>query len=157
MKQEAAQSSEQKMSRHKCCKAVYKAFLQFSCVRYSSLALSEVSPKHMSHDSVSRWLNSQQLRPREVWENAKELIDPKEPCVLIVDDTVLDKNRSKKIGLVQHQYSGNVHGVVAGIGVVSLLWYGLESKRYIPIDYRVYNKDDDGNKHRYKYGDHNGL
>ncbi|ALB22334.1 hypothetical protein Psal006b_02058 [Piscirickettsia salmonis] len=48
------------MSRHKCTKEIYKAFLQASSVRYSGLALSEVSPKPFSHDSVSRWLQSQQ-------------------------------------------------------------------------------------------------
>ncbi|QGO25498.1 hypothetical protein Psal025_03704 (plasmid) [Piscirickettsia salmonis] len=47
------------MSRHKCTKEIYKAFLQASSVRYSGLALSEVSPKPLSHDSVSRWLQSQ--------------------------------------------------------------------------------------------------
>ncbi|QGP51886.1 hypothetical protein PsalN5692_03385 [Piscirickettsia salmonis] len=50
------------MSRHKCTKEIYKAFLQASSVRYSGLALSEVSPEPFSHDSVSRWLQSQQYR-----------------------------------------------------------------------------------------------
>ena len=44
------------MSRHKCTTELYKAFLQATCVRYSGLALSEVSPYELSHDSISRWL-----------------------------------------------------------------------------------------------------
>ncbi|WP_235603477.1 hypothetical protein, partial [Piscirickettsia litoralis] len=59
------------MSRHKCTNAIYKAFLQATSVRYSGLALSEVSPEPLSHDSVSRWLQSQHFRPREVWHIAK--------------------------------------------------------------------------------------
>jgi len=42
------------MARSKCNKELYKSFLQVSSVRYSGKALSEVSPKELSHDSVSR-------------------------------------------------------------------------------------------------------
>lgn len=41
------------MSRHKCTKELYKAFLQASSVRYSELALSDVSSEELSHDSTS--------------------------------------------------------------------------------------------------------
>jgi len=132
------------MSRHKCTKDIYKAFLQASSVRYSGLALSEVSPEPLSHDSVSRWLNSSNFRPRELWQIAEKHICKEEPCLLIVDDTVLNKNRSEKIGLVHYQYSGNAHDVIAGIGLVNLLWHGLEGKESVPIDYRVHDKDSDG-------------
>lgn len=35
-----------------------------------------------------------------VWSEAKHLIDKFQECLLIADDTVLDKSRSKKIELV---------------------------------------------------------
>lgn len=132
------------MSGHKCTKEIYKAFLQASSVRYSGRALSEVSPESLSHDSVSRWLQSRYFRPREVWQVAEEFIRKEEPCLLIGDDTILDKHRSEKIELVHYQYSGNAHDVLAGIGLVNLLWHGLESREFVPVDYRVYDKDTDG-------------
>lgn len=132
------------MSRHKCTKELYKAFLQASSVRYSGLALSEVSPIQLSHDSISRWLNNKHFRPRELWETSKNEVDPNEPSLLIIDDTILSKVHSNKIELVNYQYSGNVHDVIAGIGLVNLLWYGLEQERSVPIDYRIYDKDSDG-------------
>jgi Transposase DDE domain len=132
------------MSRHKCTKDIYKAFLQASSVRYSGLALSEVSPEPLSHDSASRWLQSQSFRPRGIWDLACAYVNLHEKCWLICDDTILDKNRSQKIELVHKQYSGNVHGVIAGIGLVNLLWHGLECDTSIPIDYRVYDKETDG-------------
>lgn len=113
-----------RMSRHRCSKELYKTFLQASSVRYSGLALSEVSPELISHDSVSRWLNNQSYRPREVWQIANTYINPTEPSLLIADDTVLAKPRSKKIELVNYQYSGNAHDVIAGIGLINLLWHG---------------------------------
>lgn len=132
------------MSRHICTKDLYIAFLQASSVRYSGLALSEVSPKNLSHDSVSRWLKDQNFRPRDIWGIAKHHIDKIEDCLLICDDTVLAKRRSKKIELVNYQYSGNVHDVIAGIGLVNLLWHGLDSGESVPVDYRIYDKDTDG-------------
>lgn len=132
------------MSRSKCSKELYKTFLQVSSIRYSGLALSEVSPSDLSHDSISRWLKSRNYRPRELWELAKTQIRVNEPSLLIADDTVLAKPRSKKIELASYQYSGNVHDVVLGIGLVNLLWHGLESEESVPIDYRIYNKDCDG-------------
>jgi DDE superfamily endonuclease len=132
------------MSKSKCSKELYKIFLQASSIRYSGLALSEVSPIELSHDSISHWLKSKHFRPRELWEISKECISLKEKCLLIADDTILDKHRSKKIELVNYQYSGNVHDVIAGIGLVNLIWHGLESEDSVPVDYRVYNKDTDG-------------
>lgn len=132
------------MSRHRCTKELYKAFLQASSMRYSGLALSEVSPELISHDSVSRWLNTQCFRPREIWQIADNHINFSEPSLLIADDTVLAKPRSKKIELVNYQYSGNAHDVIAGIGLINLLWHGLDSEESIPIDYRIYDKDTDG-------------
>lgn len=132
------------MSNHKCTKDIYKAFLQASSVRYSGLALSEVSPEPLSHDSISRWLSSNSFRPRDIWQIAEGYIRKDEDCLLIADDTILNKSRSEKIELVHYQYSGNAHDVIAGIGLVNLLWHGLENQESVPIDYRVYDKDTDG-------------
>jgi DDE superfamily endonuclease len=132
------------MSRHRCTKELYKAFLQASSVRYSGLALSEVSPIDIAHDSISRWLSDGNFRPRELWKMAEKHISRYEPCLLIGDDTVLSKPRSKKIDLVRYQYSDNEHDVIPGIGLVNLLWHGLDNHESVPIDYRIYDKDTDG-------------
>lgn len=132
------------MSRHKCTQELYKAFLQASSIRYSGLALSEVSPNELSHDSISNWLKKAHFRPRDIWHVAKEHVDLKTPCLLIADDTVLSKTHSKKIESVHYQYSGNAHDVIAGIGLVNLLWHDISETTSVPIDYRVYDKDVDG-------------
>jgi hypothetical protein len=132
------------MARSLCTKELYRTFLQASSVRYSGLALSEVSPVKLSHDSVSRWLKSKTFRPADLWKITEPLITKTRPCLLIADDTVLDKTRSENIELVRYQYSGNEHAVIAGIGLVNLLWHDLEKQESLPIDYRVYDKDTDG-------------
>lgn len=132
------------MSRHRCTKELYKAFLQASSVRYSGLALSDVSPCEISHDSISRFLKDKNFSPKEIWSTAKNLINKNEECLLIADDSVLSKVHSKKIDLVNYQYSGNAHDVVAGIGLINLLWHGCDSENSIPVDYRIYDKETDG-------------
>lgn len=63
---------------------------------------------------------------------------------LIVDDSVQDKRYARKIELVYRQYSGAVHGVVDGIGVVNLLHTSGADQVFYPIDYRVFDPDGDG-------------
>ncbi|PAV01022.1 hypothetical protein CBG25_15430 [Arsenophonus sp. ENCA] len=78
------------------------------------MALSEVSPSPLSHDTVSRWLKSRCFRPKDLWRLVEPSIDKKSPCVLIADDTLIAKTRSRKIEMVHYQYSGNKHDVIAG-------------------------------------------
>ena len=70
------------MSRPRCTQELYKAFLQASSIRYSGLALSEVSPIPLSHDSISRWLADKNVRPRALWSIASQYMRPSEPCLL---------------------------------------------------------------------------
>ena len=121
------------MSRHLCTKELYTAFLQASSIRYSGNALSEVAPDILSHDSISNWLKSRHFAPKNVWMEAKDFIDIDAPNVLIVDDSTLDKHRSRNIKLVQYQYSGNKHAVIPGIGMTNLLWHNLNTGANIPM------------------------
>lgn len=132
------------MPKSKCNKDLYKSFLQASSVRYSGKALSEVSPNQLSHDSASRWLNNSNFRPSGVYKESSKYIDHDAPCLLVGDDTVLSKQYSKKIDLVNYQYSGAVHDVIAGIGMVNLLHHNSANDQSIPLDYRIYDKDTDG-------------
>lgn len=129
------------MGKSKCSKELYQAFLRVTSQRYTAAALSEVSPKELSHDSVSRWLSSARCRPRDVWEASKSRI--KGTGVLIADDTVINKTHSQKISLTRWQYSGTEHGIVKGIGLLNLYWKSQESEG-TPIDFRLYQPADDG-------------
>jgi len=132
------------MSKSKCSRELYCKFLEVTSSRYSALSLSEVAPENMnlSHDSISRWLSSSKVQPKDLWEAASKEIDGN--CgILAFDDVVIDKSRSEKMELVNWQYSGTEHGVVKGIGVVNALWQTSKDE-YTPIDYRIWNPPDDG-------------
>jgi hypothetical protein len=72
--------------------------------------------QQFSHDTINRYLSSEKLTPRLLWENVKPLICPDGEGYLIFDDTVLDKRYSESIELVRRQYSGSEHRVIPGIG-----------------------------------------
>ena len=117
------------------------SFLEANNNRYSGLELSKVSPRPMTHDSVSRWLSHQQYDGINIWDSASRLVDITRGY-LICDDSVLDKRFSRKNEITHCHYSGNVHGLVTGIDMVNMLWSSGEE--YIPVDYRIYDKPSDG-------------
>lgn len=129
-------------------KQIMQAFMQSTQERYSATACTEVSPIKFSHDAVSNYLKQSKLSPKEVFNAVKYRIEEESKYVLCVDDTVLNKNRSKKIELVTKQYSGAVHKLVNGIGVVNS-FLCKDGKSYnkdksFPIDFRIFAKEEDG-------------
>ncbi|MBN1167494.1 MAG: transposase [Methanospirillaceae archaeon] len=109
-----------------------------SCVKvadcYSTLDLS------ISHDSFNRFLSRQSLTTEALWNEVERYVDRKTGW-LVFDNTVLDKNHSKKIECTYFQWSGKHRKVVRGIGLITLIWTdGIVS---FPIDYRIYDKDVD--------------
>jgi hypothetical protein len=98
----------------------------------------------VSHDVVNDFLRQKRFMPRAVWQLVKDRLEDSKDACLIVDDSVHDKRYSRFIELVRTQYSGNEHGVVRGIGVVSLVHSAGKDADFYPIDYRVYAPDVDG-------------
>ena len=62
---------------------------------------------------------------------------------VILDDTVLDKIYNHKISLVRHQYSGNAHDLIKGIGVVNCVYVNHETGSFWAADCRIYAPDSD--------------
>jgi hypothetical protein len=98
----------------------------------------------ISHDKINRYLKNEKLTPSLLWDNVKELIEREENAYLIFDDTVIDKRYSEEIELTRWQYSGNEHGVIRGIGLISCIYVNPKTGRFWVIDYRIYNPSEDG-------------
>ena len=96
----------------------------------------------ISHDAINDYLRGEKHTSHTVWELAELLINNSNEAYLILDDSVQDKSYSQKIEMVKRQYSGNVHGLVKGIGIVNLV-HAHEGDDH-PLDFRVYAPDADG-------------
>ena len=121
----------------------YCQYLLISQINYTLTYFAEHS-EEFSHDAVNRYLAGDQIRPRVVWENVKDQVVQTPEGYVIFDDTVADKNHSFKIELVRRQYSGNAHGLIKGIGVVTCVYVNPNLDQFWIIDYRIYDPDGDG-------------
>lgn len=97
-----------------------------------------------SHDKINRYLAGDKLRPRHVWQAVKPHLEQTPQGYIIFDDTVVDKRHAKKIGLAKKQYSGNAHGTINGIGIVTCVYVNPVLDRFWLIDYRIYDLHSDG-------------
>jgi hypothetical protein len=121
----------------------YCQYLLVSQINYTLTNFAEHSEK-FSHDQINRYLRGEKITPRLVWENVSNQVIQTENGYLIFDDTVVDKNYSNSIELVRRQYSGNAHGVIKGIGVVTCVYVNPELDEFWVIDYRIYDPEGDG-------------
>jgi hypothetical protein len=121
----------------------YCQYLLSSQINYTITNLAD-HLESMSHDQINRYLRREKLTPSLLWENVKLLIQAHENAYIIFDDTVLDKRYSEDIELTRRQYSGNEHGVLRGIGVVSCVYVNPETGQFWVIDYRIYDPEGDG-------------
>jgi hypothetical protein len=96
----------------------------------------------VSHDAVTDYLQRDKLTARGLWELVAPLLKDSPEAYLIVDDSVQNKQYSRKIELVKKQYSGAEHGLVRGIGVINLVH--SDGENFYPIDYRIYAPEADG-------------
>lgn len=121
----------------------YVQYLAVSQVNFTQTYLGEHHEK-ISHDQVNRTFREEKVRPRHLWQMVRGDVIEDEEGYLLFDDTVLNKEYSEKIEVAKRQYSGAVHGIVMGIGVVNCVYYNPKLKKFWIIDYRIYNKVADG-------------
>ena len=120
----------------------YSQYLLSSQINYTLTYFAEHSEKY-SHDAINRLLSQDRMTPRLVWENVRNDVKQVAGGYLLFDDTVIDKRFSRQIELVRRQYSGNAHGVIRGIGVVTCVYVNPATEEFWLIDYRIFDPDGD--------------
>lgn len=121
----------------------YCQYLLVSQINYTLTNYADHS-EQFAHDTINRFLRQEKFTPRLVWDNVRSQVVATAKGYVIFDDTVLDKNFSHQIELVRRQYSGNAHGVIKGIGVVTCVYVNPELDQFWLIDYRIYDPEGDG-------------
>lgn len=124
-------------------KTDYCQYLLSSPLNYTLTNLAE-HLEGISHDRITRYLKGEKLTPRLLWQEVEDDVVSSERGYLIFDDSVLDKRYARAIDCSQVQYSGNAHGLVRGIGLVSCIYVNPELNQCWLIDYRIYDKAGDG-------------
>jgi len=127
----------------KTTRQLYCQYLLSSHINYTCTNLAEHF-ENLDHNSVYRYLKTERLTPRLLWERVKDQIVYSPNGAIIFDDTVLDKSYSFAIEGVRRQYSGNAHAVIRGIGLVTCVYYNPEIDRFWVLDYRLFDPERDG-------------
>ena len=128
-----------------CTLPMYMGFLMSEPKSTTCTRLSEVMG--ISHDSVNRFLLREAYEPRDLFNEACKLLNMV-GGTLNVDDTTLDKPYSQRMDLVGHFWSGKHHKTVKGLSLITLYYTDLQG-RSLPINYRVYDKDENKTKNEY--------
>lgn len=121
----------------------YCQYLLSSQINYTLTYFADHSEKY-SHDAINRLLSQDRMTSRLVWENVKGDVKQVAGGYLLFDDTVSDKRFSRQIEIVRRQYSGNAHGIIRGIGIVTCVYVNPETDEFWLIDYRIFDPDGDG-------------
>lgn len=121
----------------------YCQYLISTQINYTLTYFAEHA-RRWSHDTMTRYLHTEKITPRLVWEAVQGDIVTSPHGAIVFDDTVLDKDASTRIGGVRRQWSGNAGGVIRGIGVVTCLYINPDTDQFWIIDYRVFEPEIDG-------------
>ena len=121
----------------------YCQYLLISQINYTLTNFADHTEK-FSHDTINRYLTGEKITPHLVWENVKGQVEQIAEGYLVFDDTVVDKNFSFKMDLVRRQWSGDAHGVIKGVGVVTCVYVNPALDQFWIIDYRIYDPAGDG-------------
>lgn len=134
-----------KPSTAKCDLDTYTLFLLAESKYPGCTRLAEIM-EDLSHDSVNRFLLRERYEPKDLFEEIKPKINLM-GGTLSGDDTVIDKPHSdpKITELIGYYYSGRHHRAVKGIQLITLYYTDLSGKS-VPVNYRIYNKQDQKTK-----------
>ena len=84
----------------------------------------------LTYDNVGCFLKTSHFTPLQLWQPVRPQVVLGARGYVLFDDTVPDKHHSRRIELVRRQYSGNAHGVIAGIGLVNCVYVNPETDQF---------------------------
>ncbi|ACK74020.1 transposase IS701 family protein (plasmid) [Gloeothece citriformis PCC 7424] len=104
---------------------------------------------NISHDSANRFLLREQYEPEDLFEEIKASINLI-GGTLSADDTIVEKlySDSSKVELIGYFWSGKHKKPIKGINLISL-YYTAPNGDSVPINYRLYNKEEGKTKNEY--------
>ena len=132
-----------------CNIEMYTSYLISEPNHISCTRLSTIVGQEASHDSINRFLAREEFTPKDLFNEVYgEII--LEGGTLSCDDMVIDKpyRNPKLTELVSYFWSGKHKKAVKGINLITL-YYTDDNGVQVPVNYRVYDKNDNKSKNDY--------
>lgn len=132
----------------KCNLDIYTFYLLGESKYFGCSRLAEIFPD-FSHDCVNRFLLRENYQPQDLFAEIKPLINWTGGTIS-VDDTVVEKIYSNQnlVKFISNFWSGNKKKTVKGINLITLYYTSTEGV-CVPINYRLYNHEENKTKNDY--------
>lgn len=123
---------------------LYTDFLMSSFSYTTATGLSVMSEGKISHDKVTRFLNTEDFLPAKLWELVKPTIreieskQESEEGVIIVDDTIEEKPSTDENEIICWHYDHSKGRSVKGVNIISAMYYGGGYR--IPVTFDLVRK-----------------
>lgn len=119
---------------------LYSDYLLSSFAATTATGLSELMDHAVSHDQVSRMLNSERLGPREWWLMVKPHVRSieRDDGVLTLDDSILEKPYTDENEIICWHYDHAKGRTVKGINFITALY--TVDRVSLPVTYRLVAK-----------------
>lgn len=108
----------------------------------TSTGLSAMLDGQISHDKITRFLNSSNMESKQLWEYVKPTlrqIEENKGGVLVLDDTIEEKPYTDENEIIAWHFSHSKGRCVKGVNILSCLArYG---DKILPLDYKTVHKD----------------
>lgn len=121
----------------------YCEFLASSQINWTQTYFAEHTAE-FAHDAVQRYLRGDRVTAAEVWTRVRPHLNLSPNGFIVFDDSVLDKNHSRRMALVRKQWSGNEKRAIRGLGLVTCVYVNPDTREFWIVDFRIFSPDDDG-------------
>lgn len=119
---------------------LYSNYLTSSFRLTTATGLSELTDGVISHDKVTRFLNSEDFTSAKLWKLIKSTVREIESKdgVLIVDDTIEEKPSTDENDIVCWHFDHCTGKTVKGVNIISLLYYSQDVS--LPVGFTIVDK-----------------
>jgi hypothetical protein len=119
---------------------LYSDYLLSSFAATTATGLSRLMNEDLSHDQVSRMLNSQQLEPKDWWRMIKPHVRrmQREDGVVTIDDSIVEKEYTDENEIICWHYDHAKEQTVKGINFITALYTVDEVS--LPVTFRLVAK-----------------
>ena len=121
---------------------LYADYLLSSFAATTATGMSALMDKAISHDQVSRMLNSQQLEPKDWWQIVKHAVRTMQGAdgVITIDDSIIEKPYTDENELISWHYDHAQGKIVKGINFITALY--TVDQVSLPVTYRLVSKSE---------------
>ena len=121
---------------------LYADYLLSSFAATTATGMSALMDKAISHDQVSRMLNSQQLEPKDWWQIVKHAVRTMQGAdgVITIDDSIIEKPYTDENELISWHYDHAQGKTVKGINFITALY--TVDQVSLPVTYRLVSKSE---------------